>query len=854
MANRVNFAGTVVGLNTTGFDKSLKNIEKNLNNTSKQGCADFNKMEKSFSEMTSKFQKMEATFRATGTGLAQIGSTLTGAFRGLAAVVNVAGIAAVISQITSNLQQAEQAVSSLTAVTGRLDTARVLFDDLNNLSREIPQDFNQITQAALTLNKAGLQPTSQNIKSLAAIALGTGQSLTGVAQAMSNAAMGQLRGLRQLGINAVQEGDKLKLTYRGVTETVKADTKSLQQYMNRLAENSFGEVLEYQMEGVTGATKQLGEAWGDLYRALGESGVGDIIIQAMHDVRDILDSVTAKLNSPEWASYIKSIQVLFENLRDGVKSAIQAVEETWDQFIDGLEDSSKEGTDYASTYFKNFFTLVNIGITGLFTSLKEVVSFLPKIGNTIGKALSPDLKRQMAWAQWQEKAKAGEVNLNDAAAFREYEKNYNVTGFSKAKTIGEQLDEAGKAISDAMDKAAKQIVDAGVEKAKKIVFTPGTNGADAGTGTGNKPIGNGESGSGGKGGGGGNSGISKEAVEAKRAFDQLADSMEKARIKSLSVLQQEEIEYQKHIRTIQEALARKAVSEQEAQVLREQLEAAHQERLNQIKLDADARLAAMLGDPTVKLQAQYAQELEALEQLHADKLVSEENFLIARQSLYDQYTADLTKAKDKDKKGKKDKDSKVTVFGVDTEDLEEMGKSLNSVSSAFSGLTSSMDEASSGYKALFAVEKAFSIASAIVNGTAAIGKGMATAKTWYEWAAVYAEAIAMVGNVVSTISSVSMHDKGGTIAPGQYGIVGEIGPELVRGPATVTSRRDTAELLSRTGDITVNLIEDAGRAGQVNQSRSDEQTIIEVCVANIRRGGDIADAISNTYGVARQGV
>lgn len=851
MANRVNFAGTVVGLNTTGFDKSLKNIEKNLNNTSKQGCADFNKMEKSFSEMTSKFQKMEASFRTTNTSLAQIGSTLTGAFRGLAAVVNVAGIAAVISQVTSNLQQAEQAVSSLTAVTGRLDTARVLFDDLNNLSREIPQDFNQITQAALTLNKAGLQPTSQNIKSLAAIALGTGQSLTGVAQAMSNAAMGQLRGLRQLGVNAVQEGDKLKLTYRGVTETVKADTKSLQQYMNRLAENSFGEVLEYQMEGVTGATKQMGEAWGDLYRTLGESGVGDIIIQAMHDVRDVLDSVTAKLNSPEWASYIKSIQVLFEGLRDGVKSAIQAVGDTWDQFIDGLEDSSKEGTDYASTYFKNFFTLVNIGIAGLFTSLKEVVSFLPKIGNTIGKALSPDLKRQMAWAQWQEKAKAGEVNLNDAAAFREYEKNYNVTGFSKVKTIGEQLDEAGQAISDAMDKAAKQIVDAGVEKAKKIVLTPGTNGVDLGTG--NKPIGNGESGSGGKGGGGGNSGIGKEAVEAKRAFDQLADSMEKARIKSLSVLQQEEIEYQKHIRTIQEALARKAVSEQEAQVLREQLEAAHQERLNQIRLDADARLAEMLGDPTVKLQAQYAKELEALEQLHADKLVSEENFLIARQSLYDQYTADLTKAKDKVKKGK-GKKGESTVFGISEDELKQVTSGLEAVSNGFATMTQNMDESSGTYKALFAVQKSFSVASATLSCIDAWANALKTEPFWPAGLAAYAQALAMTGQIMSQITSVSMHDKGGTIAPGQYGIVGEIGPELVRGPATVTSRKDTAELLSRSGDITVNLIEDAGRAGQVNQSRSDEQTIIEVCVANIRRGGDIADAISNTYGVARQGV
>lgn len=147
-------------------------------------------MEHAFSEMSSKFQSMESSFRSAHSKLEQIGTSLAGVFHHLTQAVNVAGVAIVIFQINSNLQQAEQAVSSLTAVNGRLDTARVLFDDLNNLSREIPQDFNQITQAALTLNKAGLKPTSQNIKSLVAIALGTGQSLTGVAQAMSNAAMG----------------------------------------------------------------------------------------------------------------------------------------------------------------------------------------------------------------------------------------------------------------------------------------------------------------------------------------------------------------------------------------------------------------------------------------------------------------------------------------------------------------------------------------------------------------------------------------------------------------------------------------------------------------------------------------
>ncbi|MDI5817551.1 hypothetical protein MJI46_34600, partial [Salmonella enterica subsp. enterica serovar Cerro] len=41
-----------------------------------------------------------------------------------------------------------------------------------------------------------------------------------------------------------------------------------------------------------------------------------------------------------------------------------------------------------------------------------------------------------------------------------------------------------------------------------------------------------------------------------------------------------------------------------------------------------------------------------------------------------------------------------------------------------------------------------------------------------------------------------MYDDGGTIPRGQFGIVGENGPEIVNGPANVTSRRRTAALAS----------------------------------------------------------
>lgn len=41
-----------------------------------------------------------------------------------------------------------------------------------------------------------------------------------------------------------------------------------------------------------------------------------------------------------------------------------------------------------------------------------------------------------------------------------------------------------------------------------------------------------------------------------------------------------------------------------------------------------------------------------------------------------------------------------------------------------------------------------------------------------------------------------MYDSGGDIPRGQFGIVGENGPEIVNGPANVTSRRRTAALAS----------------------------------------------------------
>ena len=861
MANRVNFAGNVIALEHSQFNASLNQIQANVKNCSNTCVKNFNSISNTFVSVTQ--------------NMGQQAGKLSSIFQSLAKNIS---LESVFRNVISNMQGAEQAVSSLVAVSGDLQTARGLFNQLNDVSREIPQSFDEITQSALILNKTGLKPTADNIKSLAAISIGTGQSITSVAQAFGNAAMGRLKSLQQLGITAVQEGDKLKLTYQGVTETIKADTQSLMGYMNSLAENKFGETIEYQMNGLTGATKLWGEAWGDLYRAIGESGIGDAIGDIMRTAVRAIDGVTAALNDPEISQAIGGFGRLFTGAFNTVIDGLEKLWTPFSNFFNSLSTSTNANCKSYIGYFEGWFDFVRLGLGDMVDWISRVFDYATALGERMGSyfaqfdhgttrevASRTDIEVKMTSYLKDKDLGENSILLNrrtgkaDISAIahlpadneirQEYERvksavweaNKGLEG--QQKTLQEQFDAIWDQHKKDRNKKYDELADAHAKLLEKLGKGPDFDRI------GNSPIGNGEGSSGGKGGG------SNRLEADRRAFDQLAQSLERARVQSLSALQQEEIEYQKHIATITDAMNRRLVSEQEAKALLEQVEFQHQENLNKIRQDAEVKLAEMRGDPIAKLQMQYSQELEALEQLHADKLASEEVYLQSMTALYDRYYSEISK---KNEKGKKGKDGKkdASILGISTEALDSVGKSLDMISGAFSQMTANMNESSGAYKALFAVEKSFALASAMVNGMAAIGKGMSTAKTWYEWAAVYAQAIAMVGNIVSTISSVSMHDKGGTIPAGQYGIVGEIGPELVRGPASVTSRKDTADLLSQRGEsnIVVNLIEDASRAGQVEKEDTDEATIIQVCVANIHRGGELADAISNTYGVARQGV
>lgn len=802
-------------------------------------------------------------------------------------MVAAAGVGKLFSDISSSMKQAERSVGSLRAITSSADEAKKKFEELNDLSRTLPQSFDEITAAALALGKNGLSTSAENIKALAKISRGTNTSLESLAQALSSASMGQLKGLRQIGIIAKQEGDEISLTYQGTTEKIKANTKDLQAYIERLANTKFADTLKPEMEGITGAAKGLGDAWGDFTRELGESGIGDIIKDVMITATKALDGFTVSIKTGFLGEVVQNIKSTWTGVRDTLKSLFADLGDAAEKVSFVMEGAFENAGDGILAKLSHVLKLAALGFRQLYGYISGAFGALDALGEHIGSTLQDwmsggtervlrdaELKRAYKtlvnnrFASMTEAEKnaildrmrisekellAMGENAKTAKDIRQYAEMLGVTQKSlddSKKKVDENrvriegsgpgvVDKMAQAFNDATEKTeetyktvaesdvkARAAREAALEALRKK--TESLENEPEG-----KPIGI-PTGTGGKGGAG-----SAQKDTWSDYYQKFLDGQAKA----LSAAEKIEYDYRKNLAELEQKFRENSgVSQEQYNNVKLGIEKNYQDARKALEQEAFDFLQNLRGDETFRMQEEYTAKLTQLEEYHAQKLISERDYLEQEKALRDEYyekDAEYQKRKRQEK------------FDKQTEPYLQQASALGQLAQAFSGLTSSMDESSGAYRALFAVQKGFAVASATMNAVVAWMNAFANGGPWPANLAAYGQAIAMTTSILAELSSIKAYDKGGSIPAGAVGLVGEIGPELISGPATVTSRRDTAKMLG--GDITINLVEDASRAGQVGKEKTDEGEIINIVVANIRSGGGVSDAIGTAYGLSRRG-
>ena len=178
-------------------------------------------------------------------GLSRAGRLLKVAFAGI-------GFAFVVRSLINVGKEFEILTARLSTFEGSTQAAGEALSRLNTVAQTTPFQLQDVVNSFIQLRSAGLQPTNRELVALGNVAAAFGQTMNQVANVVfRGAASTEL--FYNLGITARKEGDKLRVTYDGVTKTIEATNAGIQAYLVSLGETRFAGAALEQAKGLTAA-------------------------------------------------------------------------------------------------------------------------------------------------------------------------------------------------------------------------------------------------------------------------------------------------------------------------------------------------------------------------------------------------------------------------------------------------------------------------------------------------------------------------------------------------------------------------------------------------------------------------
>ncbi len=218
--------------------------------------------------------------------------------QGLLVTVGMGAFAREMYNVSASAQSSQAALKTL---TGSASEAAQVWDELLAFASETPFNLEQSLQAYQALKARGLDPSIEAMRTYADVSAGMGRDMIQFIEAVADAATGEFERLKDFGITARSEGDKVAFTFQGVTDVVEKNAESIEGYLQQLGKTHFADAAADQMDILSGKASNLGDNVTKMYMAFGASG-GDAALSAMFDT--LSDGVvTLTQNVPELISY-----------------------------------------------------------------------------------------------------------------------------------------------------------------------------------------------------------------------------------------------------------------------------------------------------------------------------------------------------------------------------------------------------------------------------------------------------------------------------------------------------------------------------------------------------------------------
>ena len=225
-------------------------------------------------------------------------------------------------QATKSLQVFQ---AQLRTATGSIEGAAEALEALKDFAMETPFELEKSLEAFVKLTNRGLTPSEAAMRSYGNTASALGFDLTQMIEAVADATTFEFERLKEFGINAKSQGDKVSFTFQGTTKTVGRNAKEIEGFLMSLGDVNFAGAMEIQMATVGGLASNLKDIWNEMFRTFSEAGAGDGISSFLSGATARLKSFISAMKSGELEASVESWTIAWRDAAEDITAAIDLI-------------------------------------------------------------------------------------------------------------------------------------------------------------------------------------------------------------------------------------------------------------------------------------------------------------------------------------------------------------------------------------------------------------------------------------------------------------------------------------------------------------------------------------------------
>ena len=187
------------------------------------------------------------------------------------------GFAKLAGSIVNTARTFEDLEATLKAVTMSAEGAALSMQVIERFTAGTTFQLDSVAKSFVTLVNAGITPTSDVLTDFGNIAAAFNKDLTQMAQAVFNATTGEMEMLKQFGVKAKLEGEKIEMIFREKKTVIGRNSDEIVGYLRTIAQENYATALESRLDTVSGSFSNLKDMVSLVFKAIGEAGLNEAL-------------------------------------------------------------------------------------------------------------------------------------------------------------------------------------------------------------------------------------------------------------------------------------------------------------------------------------------------------------------------------------------------------------------------------------------------------------------------------------------------------------------------------------------------------------------------------------------------